>query len=68
MTTLEAVVNVFFLLCGVLFLAFRDPLTNYLMAMYPASVRPARRHVYWVVVVGGVGAIVVGGLRLLRFL
>jgi len=65
-TTLEAVANVFFVLWGAVFLVFRDPLTNYMTAMYSSwGLRPARWQVYWVMVVGSVVALMVGGLGLL---
>lgn len=68
MTTLEAVANVFFVLWGVFEIVSRAPFTNYLMAMYPASMRPARQAVYWVLVLLGFAAIAIGASRLLRFL
>jgi hypothetical protein len=51
---------------GGLFLVFRNPFTNYLMAMYTSwGLRPERWLVYGVVVIGGVIALMLGGLGLL---
>jgi len=66
--TQETVGSVFFVLMGLVFVVFRGPLTNYLMAMYPAPIRPTRQVVYWVLVVLGLAFIAFGGSQLLRLL
>ena len=66
MTTQETAGYVFFLLFGTVSLVFRNLFTNYLVAMYTSwGMRPERELVHWLVVVGGVIALMFGGLGLL---
>jgi hypothetical protein len=59
--TQEIIAGGFFVLVGVAMVVFRTQLTSYLYAMYPASVRPDREILRWMVLIGGVLVVLIGG-------
>jgi hypothetical protein len=66
MATGGAIGGAFFLVMGVLFVVFRDPLTRYLGAIYPASMLPERGALSWMLVLFGLAFIAIGGSLLLQ--
>ncbi|MGH2483743.1 MAG: hypothetical protein ACRDE9_04730 [Candidatus Limnocylindria bacterium] len=62
----EAITGAFFVVAGLVMVIFRGAAANYLFAMYPVSMRPEREALRWMVVLGGVLALAVGGSVLLK--